>query len=80
LEIDKTLSKVIQLGPYRIVIVYPPLSDGLELTIVKPTKILKIEDYELAPEILELFQNKAKGILISGAPGSGKTTFAQALV
>jgi predicted PilT family ATPase len=27
LEIDRNLSKVIQLGPYRIVIVYPPFSD-----------------------------------------------------
>jgi len=80
LEIDKTLSKVVQLGPYRIVIVHPPLSDGLEMTIVKPIKKLTIEDYDLNPEILELLKNKAKWVLISGSPGSGKTTFAQALV
>ena len=29
LEIDRSLSKVIQMWPYRIVIVYPPLSDAL---------------------------------------------------
>lgn len=80
LEIDKMLSKVVQLGPYRIVIVYPPLSDGLEMTIVKPTKRLTIEDYELAPELIDLFENKARWVLISWAPGSWKTTFAQALV
>ncbi|NOZ43899.1 MAG: Flp pilus assembly complex ATPase component [bacterium] len=56
------------------------MSDGLEMTVVKPIKKLEIEDYDLDPEIMDLLQNKAKGILISGAPGSGKTTFAQALV
>lgn len=80
LEIDRSLSKVLQIGPYRIVIVHPPLSDGLEMTVVKPTKVLDIEDYNLAHEILELLKNKSKWILISWAPWSGKTTFAQALV
>lgn len=80
LEIDRKLSKVLQVGPYRIVIVHPPLSDGLEMTVVKPTMKLKIEDYKLTPETFDLLKNKSKGILISGAPGSGKTTFAQALI
>jgi len=80
LEIDKTLSKIVQLWPYRIVIVYPPLSDGLEMTIVKPIKKLVIEDYNLDSEIVDLLQNSSKGILVSGSPGSWKTTFAQALV
>ena len=80
LEIDRSLSKVLQLGPYRIVIVYPPLSDGLEITVVKPTTRLTITDYNLQPEVLDLLKNKSKGILVSGAPWSGKTTFAQALV
>lgn len=79
-EIDRKLSKVLQLGPYRIVIVYPPLSDGLEMTVVKPTMKLKIEDYKLVPETFDLLKNKAKWILVSGAPWSGKTTFAQALI
>lgn len=80
LEIDRKLSKVLQLWPYRIVIVYPPLSDGMEMTVVKPIKTLVIEDYGLSPEVFDLLRNKAKGILVSGAPGSWKTTFAQALV
>lgn len=80
LEIDRSFSKVIQLGPYRIVIVYPPLSDGLEMTVVKPIKRLTITDYNLDPAVLDLFKNKAKGILVSWAPWSGKTTFAQAMV
>lgn len=80
LEIDRKLSKVVQIGPYRIVIVYPPLSDGLEITVVKPTVRLSIVDYKLSPETFDLLKNKAKGILVSWAPGSGKTTFAQALI
>jgi len=80
LEIDRSMSKVIQLAAYRIVIVYPPLSDGLEITVVKPIKKLSLEDYNLDENIIDLFKNKAKWILISGAPGSGKTTFAQAMV
>ncbi len=80
LEIDRKLSKVLQIGPYRIVIVHPPLSDGLEMTVVKPTMKLTMEDYHLSPEVFDLLKNKAKGILVSWAPGSGKTTFAQALI
>jgi len=64
-EIDRKLSKVLQLGPYRIVIVYPPLSDGLEMTIVKPIKLLTIEDYKLDAEVFDMLRNKAKGILVS---------------
>lgn len=80
MEIDRKLSKVLQLGPYRIVIVYPPLSDGLEMTIVKPIKKLVMDDYKLEKDVFDLLRNDAKGILISWSPGSGKTTFAQALV
>lgn len=80
LEIDRKLSKVLQLWPYRIVLVYPPLSDGSEMTIVKPIKKLDIEDYKLDAETFDLLKNKSKGILVSWAPGSGKTTFAQALI
>jgi ATPase len=80
LEIDRKLSKVAQVWPYRIVMVYPPLSDGLEMTVVKPIVKLNIEDYHLSPEAFDLLKNKAKGILVAGAPGSGKTTFAQALI
>ncbi len=80
MEIDRKLSKVLQLWPYRIVIVYPPLSDGLEMTIVKPIKKLTLDDYHLDAEIIDLLKNKAKGILVSWSPWSWKTTFAQALI
>ncbi len=80
LEIDRKLSKVLQLGPYRIVIVYPPLSDATEITAVRPVKKTTIEDYDLSPEVMDLLTNHAKWILVSWAPGSWKSTFVQALV
>lgn len=80
LEINRELSKVLQIGPYRIVIVYAPLSDGIEMTVVRPVKKMTIEEYNLDPELFDLLRNKAQGILISGAPGSWKSTFAGALI
>ena len=80
LEINRELSKVLQIGPYRIVIVYPALSDGLELTAVKPVKKMTIEEYNLDKDLFDLLRNKSKGILVSWAPGSGKSTFTAALI
>lgn len=79
IEIDRPGSSIIQLGVYRIVITRPPMSDGWELTIVKPLKRLKLEDYNLPAKLINRLNERAEGILIAGAPGMGKTTFAQAL-
>ncbi len=79
IEIDRYGSTIIQLGTYRIVITRPPLSDGWEITAVKPLKKLSLEDYSLAPKLIQRLNERAEGILIAGAPGMGKTTFAQAL-
>ncbi len=79
-EISNTYSKVFQLWPYRIVLTLPPLSNTIEITAVKPVKKLTLSDYELSKETKELLENQAQWILISGAPGEWKTTFAQALI
>ncbi len=79
IEIERPGSIIVQLGKYRIVIVKPPVSDGWEITIVRPLKKLKLEDYNLSEKLLKRLEEKAEGILIAGAPGHGKTTFAQAL-
>jgi len=79
IEIDRKGSTIVQLGDYRIIIVRPPLSDGWEITIVRPLVKLKLEDYNLPPKLMKRLEEKAEGILIAGAPGMGKTTFAQAL-
>jgi ATPase len=79
IEADRKGSTIIQLANYRIVITRPPFSDGYEITAVRPIKKLNLEDYKLNEKILKRIEQKAEGILIAGAPGHGKTTFAQAM-
>ncbi len=79
IEIDRRGSTIIQLAGFRIVITRPPLSDGIEITAVKPVVRLELEDYNLPKKLVDRIRERAEGILIAGAPGMGKTTFAQAL-
>jgi ATPase len=79
IEYDRRGSTIIQLGKYRIVIVRQPFSDGYEVTAVHPVKSLTLSEYHLTDKLRERIEKKAEGILIAGAPGHGKTTFATAL-
>ncbi|MEM2275867.1 MAG: ATPase, T2SS/T4P/T4SS family [Thermoproteota archaeon] len=79
IEIDKAGSTIIQLKDLRIVITRPPFSDGLEITAVKPLIKRSLEEYNLDNRLVERLRTQAEGILIAGAPGMGKSTFAQAL-
>jgi len=79
IEISRENSYIVQLGTYRIVIVEPPASDGYEITIVKPLKKLSLNDYKIDSKLLKRLEEKAEGIVVAGRPGSGKTTFVQAL-
>ena len=78
-EIRRDRSIIIQLNTYRIVVTKPPLSDGMEVTAVKPIIKLSLEDYNLPRKLMKRLEEQAEGILIAGPPGMGKTTFAQAL-
>ncbi len=78
-EIERRGTTIVQLGNYRIVIAKPPFADGWEITIVRPVKKLSLEEYDLSEKIKSRLRGKAEGILIAGAPGMGKSTFAQAL-
>ena len=40
---------------------------------------LDLDDYDVSDKLLERLSNDAKGILIAGSPGAGKSTYAQAL-
>ncbi len=79
-EIDKPHSQVLQVWPYRIVVVKPPLTKRIELTAVRPVTTRTLEQYELDEKIQNWLLTTAKWVLITGAPGEGKSTFATAFV
>jgi len=79
IEIERFGSTIVQLDRYRIVITRPPFSDGWEITAVRPVKKLILQDYNLSEKLMNRIGKQAEGILIAGAPGMGKSTFAQAL-
>ncbi|MEM0473589.1 MAG: ATPase, T2SS/T4P/T4SS family, partial [Candidatus Aenigmatarchaeota archaeon] len=79
IEAENGGALVIQLGNYRIAIARPPFSDGFEITIVRPIVKLTLNDYKLSNKLVERLKAKAEGILISGPPGSGKSTFATSI-
>ncbi len=79
LEIQREGSTIVQLGLYRTVILRPPFSDNWEITCVRPVRKLTLKDYEMSEKLRERISKQAEGILIAGAPGMGKSTFAQAL-
>ncbi len=78
-EIERKGSTIIQIDKYRIIITRPPFSDGYEITATRPVKELELEEYNLDKKLVKRLEEKAEGILICGAPGHGKSTFAQAL-
>lgn len=80
IEVARRCSTIVQLREYRIVITKPPFSDGWEITAVKPVKKLSLEEYNLSEKLTGRIAEQAEGILIAGAPGMGKSTFAAALI
>ena len=79
LESDKEGSYVVQSREYRISIAYPPFSEALEITAVRPVANIDLDEYHLSKKLLERIRTNAEGILISGSPGAGKSTFVQAI-
>lgn len=79
IEIEREGSTIVQLGNYRIVITRPAFSDGWEITAVRPVKRLSLEDYKLSDKLRKRIAEQAEGVLVAGAPGMGKSTFAQGL-
>lgn len=77
-EIEMDGATVIQFREYRISIAKPPFSDGVEITVVRPVARVSLDNYKLPEKLLERLRDTAKGVLIAGSPGAGKTTFAQA--
>jgi ATPase len=79
IEISRNGATVIQYGIFRIAITRPPFSDNLEITIVRPIVRLSLEDYNITEKLIERLSASSEGIVISGPPGSGKSTFASSL-
>ena len=79
IELSEPGMDIIQFRDYRIAIARPPFSDGIEITAVRPLVETDLADYAFADELRDRMLERQRGILISGSPGAGKSTFAQAV-
>ncbi|BAZ98301.1 MULTISPECIES: PINc/VapC family ATPase [Methanothermobacter] len=79
IEIEMEGATVVQFREYRISIARPPFSEAFEITAVRPVARVSLEDYRLSDRLVERLRDTAKGVLIAGSPGAGKSTFAQAV-
>jgi ATPase len=78
-ELDEPGMTIVQFRDYRIAIARQPFSDGMEITAVRPIVKTDMDDYEQADALRERLLERQRGVLISGSPGAGKSTFAQAV-
>ncbi|MFB6303109.1 MAG: PINc/VapC family ATPase, partial [Haloferacaceae archaeon] len=79
IELDEPGMTIVQFRAYRIALARPPFADAHEITAVRPIVQTDLEDYRFADELKERLAERQRGVLISGAPGAGKSTFAQAV-
>ncbi|QLD85979.1 Flp pilus assembly complex ATPase component TadA [Natronomonas halophila] len=70
---------IAQIEDMRIAVAEPPFADAIEVTAVRPIVKTDLDDYEHADDLRDRFTEHQRGVLISGAPGAGKSTFAQAV-
>jgi len=79
IEIEEEGAAVVQLRNLRIAIARRPFADKMEISAIRPIVKLSLDDYELSSKLMTRLESRAEGILVSGSPGSGKSTFAAAL-
>ncbi len=75
IEMSSAGATVLQIRNMRVAIAHPPFSDDMEITVVRPTVIVDLEQYRLSDKLKERIESQ-RGILIAGPPGAGKSTFA----
>ncbi|MDE1763964.1 MAG: Flp pilus assembly complex ATPase component TadA [Thaumarchaeota archaeon] len=78
-EISKSGALVVQFREYRVVITHRPFSNSYEITITHPLVKMSLEQYNPSEKLMQRLSESAEGILVAGAPGSGKSTFASGL-
>ncbi|GAB7013851.1 PINc/VapC family ATPase [Halolamina salina] len=79
IELSEEGMDIVQYKNYRIAVARPPFADAIEITAVRPVAKTTFEDYAMADELKQRFTERQRGVLISGSPGAGKSTFAQAV-
>lgn len=79
IEMEKRGITIVQIGSMRIAIARRPFSDGMEITAVRPIVDVTLKDYTKADVIRSRLSGEKRGLIIAGAPGSGKTTLAQSI-
>ena len=79
IELSEPGMTIVQFRDMRIAVAEPPFADGIEITAVRPIVKTDLDEYALADELRERLSERQRGVLISGAPGAGKSTFAQAV-
>ncbi|KPN30266.1 putative KH and PIN-domain containing protein [Halolamina pelagica] len=79
IELSEEGMDIVQYRDYRIAVARPPFADAVEITAVRPVAKTTIDDYAMADELKDRFTERQRGVLISGSPGAGKSTFAQAV-
>jgi len=78
-ELSEPGMTIVQFREYRVATAQPPFSDAREITAVRPVVKTDLDDYEFAEDLRERLLEGSRGVLISGSPGAGKSTFAQAV-
>ena len=78
-EIEREGCRILQAGDLRITCAWPPFSEAWEITVVRPVAHLSLSEYDLDSRLIKRLSNHHRGVFVVGRPGSGKTTFAQAI-
>jgi len=78
-ELSEDGMTIAQVRDLRIAVSEPPFSERVEITAVRPIVKTTMDDYDQADALRERLLERDRGVLIAGAPGAGKSTFAQAV-